>query len=174
MTPTCDGTKMVNIFIALMIVTSIVLLLFKQNVASLTTSLVVIMLVTFTMIPYESCEDGTWTYSSSGAARFLPSSQKTSPQKTSPRKTSPRKTSRMNLPSCHAPPAPPSQKEVRAYIRNHGLYGIHGNQSCRKMQRASVADKGWIEPIHARQNLLQFLAADQLHSRDSSLISKKQ
>jgi len=49
MTPTCDGTKMVNIFIALMIVTSIVLLLFKQNVASLTTSLVVIMLVTFTM-----------------------------------------------------------------------------------------------------------------------------
>jgi len=80
----------------------------------------------------------------------------------------------MNLPSCHAPPAPPSQKEVRAYIRNHGLYGIHGNQSCRKMQRASVADKGWIEPIHARQNLLQFLAADQLHSRDSSLISKKQ
>jgi hypothetical protein len=78
-----------------------------------------------------------------------------------------------SLPSCNAPPQPPTDKEMRDHIRNNGLYGIHGNLSCRKMQRTSVADKGVLQPLNARNQLLQFLAVDQMHAKDSYLIPRE-
>ncbi len=199
------------IIISLLIIVNIALLAVKQNVASIFVSVVTALLVVFTLIPHESIEDGTWVYSQSGAARFVPK-RKISPRKRAPgtkvkeqgkqkeeksARCNPLRyntqlmpstlgastppgvmtpvdiTPRSNLPPCNAPSDLPTDKEMRDYIRNNGMYGIHGNLSCRKMQRMSVADKGFLQPLNARNQLLQFLAADQLHAKDSYLIPRE-
>lgn len=194
----------VYIFISLLIIASITLLAVKQNIASLTTSLVATLLVVFTLIPQEPLTDnGSWVYSSAGAARFVPGTKSSLTQKqewknknktTMPHPQRRRRyntqltgtlgtgappvapvdtTPPSNLPLCSAPPHPPTDKEMRDHIRNNGLYGVHGNQSCRKMQRSSVADKGLLQPLGARTQLLQFLAVDQLHAKDTYLIPRE-
>ena len=79
-------------------------------------------------------------------------------------------TSNNGLPTCNDPPPPVSDKEARDYIRNHGLYGVHGNLNCNHMQRSSVADHGQLQPLNARNQLLKFLAFDQPHEKDPFLI----
>ena len=79
-----------------------------------------------------------------------------------------------SLPTCapSIPDVPQTARQVRANIRANGLYGVHGDLGCRKMQRASVADKGIVQPLKAREQMLHFLAVDQMHAKDSSLIPR--
>lgn len=77
------------------------------------------------------------------------------------------------LPACNDPPAPPEPHQMKDYIRNHGMYGVHGNLSCRMMQRSATADSGLLQPLNARNQMIKFLAADQLHAKDPHLISRK-
>jgi hypothetical protein len=67
------------------------------------------------------------------------------------------------LPTC-------CQSTPKEVIRNQGLYGIRGNLSCAKMQRSAVADRGFLEPLHARNSFLAYEAYDQLHAKDQWLI----
>lgn len=67
------------------------------------------------------------------------------------------------LPTC-------CQSTPKEVIRNQGLYGIRGNLSCAKLQRSAVADRGFLEPLHARNSFLAYEAYDQLHAKDQWLI----
>ena len=77
------------------------------------------------------------------------------------------------LPACNDPPTPPEPHQMKDYIRNHGMYGVHGNLSCKMMQRSATADSGLLQPLNARNQMIKFLAADQLHAKDPHLISRK-
>jgi len=173
------NSGIVTIFIMLLLVTSITLLALKQNFGALATSAGVSMLVIFALIPKEMPKNVTYTYLPSGGARVVGKPVSVPPPL--PRMVRrargnlgtslPERTT--SLPLCTPPPEAPTDKEMRNYIRTNGMYGIHGNLDCRKMQRSSVADKGLIQPLSARNQLLQFLAVDQLHSKDSSMISRQ-
>ena len=67
------------------------------------------------------------------------------------------------LPTC-------CQSTPKEVIRNQGLYGIRGNLSCAKLQRSAVADRGFLEPLHARNSFLAYESYDQLHAKDQWLI----
>ena len=191
-------TCVVYVFIALLIVASVTLLCVKQNVASAGTSLAATLLIVFTLIPKETKIDGgIYAYSSGGGVRIVdaaaPRSARrsrlgrnlmpaaalgtTAPKPTQATAPKPTQATAPSLPTCNAPPAPPADltdREMRDHIRNNGLYGIHGNLSCKKLQRGTVADKGLVQPLSARNQLLQFLAVDQLHAKDSYLIPRVQ
>jgi hypothetical protein len=68
------------------------------------------------------------------------------------------------------------QQTPQQVIRNQGLYGVKGNLSCDLLKRSAVADRGFLEPLGARNAFLAYNAYDQLHSKDPWLIpvNKKQ
>lgn len=68
------------------------------------------------------------------------------------------------------PDLPVGHKNMRQYIRDHGLYGIHGNLSCELAKRATVQDHNFLEPVGARVAWAAYAAHEQTHSRDQSLI----
>jgi hypothetical protein len=63
-------------------------------------------------------------------------------------------------------PLPDNNKEMKQKIRNEGLYGIHGDLNCLQMRRSAVADKGFIQPLGARQEFLRYLAYDMPNYRN--------
>jgi hypothetical protein len=74
-----------------------------------------------------------------------------------------------DLPSC-------CQQTPKDTIRNQGLYGIKGNLSCDLLKRSAVSDRGFLEPLAARNAFLAYNSYDQLHAKDPYLIpvNKKQ
>ena len=168
---------------------SLVLIATKHHMVSLITSLFATVLVIFTLIPTESTEGNTtYTYSAGGGVRVNspPNSQSPpQPRKKKPKRSRPHvKTISPNppplpqnpapsIPTCNDPVPPPSNQEMKDYIRNHGLYGIHGNLSCKHLQRGTVADKGLLQPLNARNQWIKFLSVDQLHAKDPHLIPRK-
>jgi hypothetical protein len=68
------------------------------------------------------------------------------------------------------------QQTPQQVIRNQGLYGVKGNLSCDLLKRSAVADRGFLEPLGARNAFLAYNSYDQLHSKDPWLIpvNKKQ
>lgn len=63
-------------------------------------------------------------------------------------------------------PLPDFNKEMKQKIRNEGLYGIHGDLNCLAMRRGAVADKGFVQPMNARQEWLRYLAYDMPNYRN--------
>lgn len=179
---------------------SLVLIATKHHMVSLITSLFATVLVIFTLIPTESTGGNTtYTYSAGGGVRVNNSPQTPqTPQKSKKKKPQPKpQRSRpqvqtfqsppnpqhpppppqipapSSIPTCNDPVPPPSNQEMKDYIRNHGLYGIHGNLSCKHLQRGTVADKGLLQPLNARNQWVKFLSVDQLHAKDPHLIPRK-
>lgn len=74
-----------------------------------------------------------------------------------------------DLPTC-------CQQTPKEVIRNQGLYGIKGNLSCDLLKRSAVSDRGFLEPLGARNAFLAYNSYDQLHAKDQYLIpvNKKQ
>ena len=74
-----------------------------------------------------------------------------------------------DLPTCH-------QQTPKEVIRNQGLYGIKGNLSCDLLKRSAVSDRGFLEPLGARNAFLSYNSYDQLHAKDQYMIpvNKKQ
>jgi phosphotransferase system HPr-like phosphotransfer protein len=71
------------------------------------------------------------------------------------------------LPEYHyVKPLPDFNKEMKQKIRNEGLYGIHGDLNCASMRRGAVADKGFVQPVNARQEWLRYLAYDMPNYRN--------
>jgi hypothetical protein len=62
------------------------------------------------------------------------------------------------------------QQTPQQVIRNQGLYGVKGNLSCDLLKRSAVADRGFLEPLGARNAFLAYNSYDQLHSKDPWLI----
>lgn len=192
------------IFIALLVTTSILLIILKRHVPSLALSSLAATLIMFVLIPIEEFDVKTNVNPYGGIDISTPTTppistgntSPTTPPTTTPPTTTPPITTppittppattplidgmpvvaelaQDYLPSCATPTNPRSNKEIRDYIRNNGLYGVHGDVNCRKMQRASVADKGLLQPLNARNQLLHFLSVDQLHAKDSTLIPRQ-
>lgn len=176
-----------TVVIALLSV-AIVLIATKHYLASLSTSLVATLIIMFAMLPCDSAAEGSSQFSyapnraikvrAPGAKQRTPATPPVMAPPASPR--APMRASLgvppvmgggvTTLPSCNDPPPPLAAHEVRDYIRNHGLYGVHGNLNCRHMQRGSVSDHGQLQPLNARNQLLKFLAYDQPHEKDPFLI----
>jgi len=74
-----------------------------------------------------------------------------------------------DLPTC-------CQQTPKDIIRNQGLYGIKGNLSCDLLKRSAVSDRGFLEPLAARNAFLAYNSYDQLHAKDQFMIplNKKQ
>lgn len=74
-----------------------------------------------------------------------------------------------DLPTC-------CQQTPKDMIRNQGLYGIKGNLSCDLLKRSAVSDRGFLEPLAARNAFLAYNSYDQLHAKDQFMIplNKKQ
>jgi hypothetical protein len=74
-----------------------------------------------------------------------------------------------DLPTC-------CQQTPKEVLRNQGLYGIKGNLSCDLLKRSAVSDRGFLEPLAARNAFLAYNSYDQLHAKDQFLIpvNKKQ
>jgi hypothetical protein len=173
---------------------SLVLIATKHHMVSLITSLFATILVIFTLIPTERTgENTTYTYSSGGGVRVgssprIPKPPRNPGEKMKPQRSRPHvQVSPPNppnspappipppssIPTCNDPVPPPSNKEMKDYIRNHGLYGVRGNLSCKHLQRGTVADKGLLQPLNARNQWVKFLSVDQLHAKDPHLIPRK-
>jgi len=169
---------------------SLVLIATKHHMVSLITSLFATALVIFTLIPTESTEGNTtYTYSAGGGVRVnktpqeigkKPQSQpqpkpkpKPKPKRSRPHVQTAPPNPAPSIPTCNDPVPPPSNQEMKDYIRNHGLYGIHGNLSCKHLQRGTVADKGLLQPLNARNQWIKSLSVDQLHAKDPYLIPRK-
>ena len=173
---------------------SIVLIATKRECVAILISLVAIMLIVYTLPKQTSGGDEMYSYTPGGSIKYGPKPDKQvihnpakqmihnpatepEPVRVSPEVLPPTPPIEMpkthgSLPNCDDPPQPPSDVEMRDHIRNHGLYGIHGNLSCKKMQRSSVADKGMLQPLNARNQMIKLLSVDQLHAKDPHLIPR--
>ena len=156
---------------------SIILIATKHHLWSLITSIFATVIIIATMIPSEEVKDEVFHYSPGGGVTLVPPKK----NKTEKNKTKKKRVSRVadaqtptnNLPACANPPPPPSDREMRDHIRNNGLYGIHGDLSCKLLQRGTVADTGMLQPLNARNQMLKFLSVEQLHAKDPHLIPRK-
>jgi hypothetical protein len=178
---------LINTLIVATLTGSVVLIATKHQVLSLVTSMTAAVIVIATLIPPEKPVEGeVFRYSPGGSVTVGPPKKPQKQRQTKIKLTNPKpadvKTRPIqppstphtdNLPECGNPPIPPSDREMRDHIRNNGLYGIHGNLSCRRLQRSTVGDKGMLQPLNARNQLIKFLAVDQLHAKDPHLISRK-
>jgi hypothetical protein len=177
---------LINALIVAALTSSVVLIATKHQMLSIVTSLLATLLIILTLIPSEAVhDDEVYQYSPGGGVTVGPRKAK-SPRKSKPRKpkltpgksgptlptlkVAPKPTD--SLPTCGDPPLPPSDSEMRDHIRNHGLYGIHGNLSCKRLQRGTVGDKGMLQPLNARNQMIKFLSVDQLHAKDPHLIPR--
>lgn len=175
---------------------SIVLIATKKQVISLATTGFATLLIIAALVPREAGgEVSTYAYHPSGAVTV----EKAAAPKPLPRKVAapqpgpsvrvklPRPVRGMSasgvksqpppaassLPVCGDPLPPLTDRNMRDHIRNHGLYGVRGNLSCKRLQRSTVADKGMLQPLNARNQMIKFLAVDQLHAKDPTLIPRK-
>lgn len=162
-------SPLINTLIVASLTGSIILIATKHHIASLATSALAAVLVITTIPSEELNEDEVFQYSPGGRVTLK------SPKKAKPAKPTPRRiqVATNNLPACTDPPLPPSDREMRDHIRNNGLYGIHGNLSCKRLQRGAVGDKGMLQPLNARNQLVKFLSVDQKHAKDPNLIPRK-
>lgn len=184
---------LINALIVAALTSSVVLIATKHQMLSIVTSLLATLLIILTLIPSEAVhDDEVYQYSPGGGVTVGPRKIK-SPRQSKARKpkltpgksgptlkvalrppapqAAPQATD--SLPTCADPPLPPSDSEMRDHIRNHGLYGIHGNLSCKRLQRGTVGDKGMLQPLNARNQMIKFLSVDQLHAKDPHLIPRK-
>ena len=58
-------------------------------------------------------------------------------------------------------------------IRNNGLYGVKGDYNCDIMARSTVMDKGFVEPLGAREEWIKYLAYDMPNKRDQFMVRKE-
>jgi len=59
-----------------------------------------------------------------------------------------------------------STANVKDWIRHHGLYGIKPDYSVNVMQRGSVANAGFVEPLAARYEFANYAGYDMANKRD--------
>jgi hypothetical protein len=161
--------KLINTLIAVTLTGSLVLIATKHHVVSLLLSVFATALVVATLIPTERVgEDEVFRYAPDGRVTIQPKK----PKKPKKQRIQVTQETPDSLPACDAPPLPPSDREMRDHIRNNGMYGIQGNLSCKLLQRGTVADKGMLQPLNARNQMLKFLSVDQKHAKDSHLIPR--
>lgn len=194
-----EASPVVNTVIVALLAVAIVLIITKHYLASLCTSLISTLIIVVALVPcgettVATGADGVqYAYTRNGAIKMKPKPNKVVEQHTPPTPasttcaTSPPVRASLGvarrpatalrhtnvLPSCNDPPPPMSDKEAKAHIRNHGLYGVRGNLNCSHMQRSSVADHGQLQPLNARNQMLKYLAFDQPHAKDPFLIPTK-
>lgn len=167
---------------------SVILISTKHNVISLAPSIVACFLVVIALLPGESGEGATtYAYSPGGGVRVRKQGQQpkrarvrrpsrvahTHPPPAPHQPPAPMSVQSPSMPVCAPRPAQPSNQEMKNYIRDNGLYGVHGNLSCKRLQRGTVADSGLLQPLNARNQLLKFLSVDQQHAKDPYLIPRK-
>jgi len=167
---------------------SIVLMATKHHMVSLIPSVFAAILVILTLVPTEkegSGGDPTYVYSAGGGVRVGNPAKPKPRSKLKPRpRARPRARAQVqvrppvqplpsSIPQCNDPVQPPSNREMKDYIRNHGLYGIRGNLSCKRLERGTVADKGLLQPLNARNQMIKYLSVDQLRAKDPYLIPRK-
>ena len=190
-----EASPVVNTVIVALLAVAIVLIVTKHYLASLCTSLISTLIIVVTLVPcgettVATGADGVqYAYTRNGAIKMKPKANKQQPTPASATTTTTSPPARASLgvarrpatalrhtnvlPSCNDPPPPMSDKEAKAHIRNHGLYGVRGNLNCSHMQRSSVADHGQLQPLNARNQMLKYLAFDQPHAKDPFLIPTK-
>ena len=71
-----------------------------------------------------------------------------------------------NIPAC-CPTTPTDD------IRNNGLYGVKGDYNCDIMARSSIMDKGFVQPLGAREEWIKYLAYDMPNKRDQFMVRKE-
>jgi hypothetical protein len=71
-----------------------------------------------------------------------------------------------NIPAC-CPTTPTDD------IRNNGLYGVKGDYNCDIMARSTVMDKGFVQPLGAREEWIKYLAYDMPNKRDQFMVRKE-
>jgi hypothetical protein len=175
-------TTLVTTLVVASLTASVILIATKHHTISLAPSIFASILVIFALLPSEpEGEEISYAYSAGGGVRVGKSAPKTrinaSPAQTPPPTSqAPLPTFQApppSLPVCAAPPAQPTNQEMKDHIRDNGLYGVHGNLSCKRLQRGTVADSGMLQPLNARNQLLKFLSVDQQHAKDPHLIPRK-
>jgi len=185
-----------NVLVIVALTSSLVLLATRHNIASIATSLTAGLLVVYTLIPREDAAD-QYLYTRSGA--IIPVSadrasrrqrgaraKKRRPVSPKPRPGSSPVRALLSpspppqlpegvdpqLPVRTSVPPPLHNRDVKKFIRDNGLYGIHGNLTCQHMQRSAVSDHGLLQPLNARNQMLKSLAYDQPHEKDPFLVPK--
>jgi len=177
---TADQIKIVYISTGVVILLSGSLLIMKQNLGALMTALVAVALLIILLIPaHTQLSVGT----PPGQEAPKPPQQTQQPQQPEERQIP------LQQPASGAPVAEKgvdwddisdvevytsdsSPPNIRNLIRNEGLYGVHGDLSCERMKRGAVADKRFLEPLKARNQMLDFLEVDQLRAKDAFLIPR--
>ena len=181
-----------SVLVIVALTSSVVLIATKHNIASLATSLTAATLVVYTLIPREEAAD-RYMYTRSGAIVPIsndraPRVKKKKTRRAKPRaKPAPPPAVRAQLDPTPPPAAPVGEdaqlpvrtsavpplhnRDVKKFIRDNGLYGIHGNLTCQHMQRATVSDHGLLQPLNARNQMLKSMAYDQPHEKDPFLVS---
>lgn len=158
----------ITILVFTSLVASLTLILTKHQFASLATTSFAAALVIFS-IPCEDEEARVRAARPNGTRVATPA---VAPPPLRVALTQP--TQIQMLPVCNDVPTPPEPHQMKDHIRNHGMYGIHGNLSCKLAQRSAVADAGFLQPLNARNQMVKFLSAEQLHAKDPHLIPRKE
>jgi len=165
--------SVIAVLVLMSLIASTMLILSKHQFISLATTSFAAALVIFS-IP---CEEERRGGGGGGDAGNLGARVATPAQipsvKPRPRVALTQPTQIQMLPTCNNVPTPPEPHQIKDHIRNHGMYGIHGNLSCKLAQRSAVADSGLLQPLNARNQMVKFLSAEQLHAKDPHLILRK-
>ena len=191
------NTTLVTTLVVSSLTASVILIATKHHVVSLAPSILASVLVIFALLPQETTggEQTTYAYSAGGGVRVAkkqktPTSQPIQHphQPTSQPIQHPHQPTSQpiqhphqpiqhqptqSLPVCEPTPPQPTNQQMKDHIRDNGLYGVHGNLSCKRLQRGTVEDSGLLQPLNARNQLLKYLSVDQQHAKDPYLISRK-